>query len=192
MPRALVATMVRALRGGARFTAILFLFLWQRDAHAQVGPILPCGIGPGPEYPALNAEPTEKFWHNAEVDKRWAFPPCTGWTRPGFSTLVTSVARFHHVSGAEGLLRRIGAISELTGVQYWSATHKKWQTLILDATALTSAKDKSHRADFSADELRRGDDIYFQQSDNLLGKAVYRMRVTECTPDRIVVAVENR
>ena len=29
--------------------------------------------------------------------------------------------------------RRIGAISELKGLLYWSTTNKKWQTLIVDA-----------------------------------------------------------
>jgi hypothetical protein len=49
--------------------------------------------------------------------------------------MVTIVARFRFASGADGLLQRIGAISELTGVRYWSVTHKRWRTLIVDAYA---------------------------------------------------------
>ena len=60
-----------------------------------------------------------------------------GWTAPGFTTLVITIARFRHASEADGLLRHIGAISELTGMRYWSTTQKQWRTLIADASALT-------------------------------------------------------
>jgi hypothetical protein len=100
-------------------------------------------------------------------------------------------ARFHHTSVARELLRRIGAISELTGMRYWSTTHKQWQTLIVDAHALTASQLGQRRANFTPDEMKEGEVVYFEQTDNLAGKAVYRMHIAEASADRIVVSVEN-
>src|SRR5207248_548115 len=115
----------------------------------------------------------------------------TGWTTTGFTTLVTTVARFRNASGGTGLLRHIGAISELAGTRYWSTTHKQWQTLIVDAHALTGTQSGQRRADFPIDELKPGKILYFEQVDNLSGKAVYRMHIVEASAERLVFDVEN-
>jgi Family of unknown function (DUF6675) len=109
----------------------------------------------------------------------------------GFSTLVTTVARFRHASEAESLLRRIGAISGLTGMRYWSTTHKRWQTLVVDAHALTGVQPPQRRKDFTPDEMPEGKLLYFEQADNLSGNAVYRMHIAEASADRLIVDVEN-
>jgi len=109
----------------------------------------------------------------------------------GFTTLVTTVALFRNTSEAEGLLRHIGAISELAGMRYWSTTHKQWQTLIVDAYALTDLQPGQRRADFTPDEIKEGKILYFEQVDNLSGKAIYRMHIAEASADRIVFDVEN-
>ena len=41
------------------------------------------------------------------------------------------------------------------------------------------------------DEMKEGEEVYFDQTDNLAGKAVYRMHISEASADRIVVSVEN-
>jgi hypothetical protein len=105
--------------------------------------------------------------------------------------MVVTVARFRHSSGAEGLLRRIGAVSELSGIRYWSTTHKRWQTLIIDAFALSDATGDRRREDFSPGEMAEGKGLYFQQEDNLSGKAIYRMRVRSASPGRLVFDTEN-
>jgi hypothetical protein len=102
-----------------------------------------------------------------------------------------TVAHFRHASGVEGLLRRIGAISELTGMQYWSTTHKRWQTLIINAYALSEAAGDRHRQDFSPREMAEGKSLYFQQEDNQSGKAIYQMRIRSVSPDRLVFDTEN-
>lgn len=91
-----------------------------------------------------------RFWSEADFSHDWRPPKCTGWTEAGFSTLITTAARFRYTSGAEGLLRRVGAISELAGMRYWSTTHKPWQTLILDADALAGSQPIQRREDFNA------------------------------------------
>ena len=132
-----------------------------------------------------------KSWSKSDFGRDWRPPACTGWTAVGFTTLVTTVARFRYTSEAEGLLRHIGAISELAGMRYWSTTHKQWQTLIVDAYALTGLQPSQRREDFTPDEMKEGKVLYFEQVDNLSGKAIYRMHIAEASADRLVFDVEN-
>ena len=88
--------------------------------RADTGPQPPCGSATFPPYPDLEDSPAVRAWEHAESGRDWTPPACIGWTDPGFTTLVVTVAHFRHASGVEGLLRRIGAISELAGMRYWS------------------------------------------------------------------------
>jgi hypothetical protein len=132
-----------------------------------------------------------KSWSKTEFGRDWTPPECTGWTSTGFATLVTTAARFHNSGDTDGLLRHIGAISQFTGIRYWSNTHKRWQTLILDAYALSGPPANQRRADFTPDEMKKGDVVYFQQTDNLSGSATYQMRIAESSADRLVIEIEN-
>jgi hypothetical protein len=158
---------------------------------AQTGPQPPCGAEPVPPYPALDATATSKLWSRAEFGRDWKPPACTGWTSTGFSTLVSTVARFHYAGSPEDLLRHVGEISLLAGTRYWSTTHQKWEVLIPDAYALTGRDNSRRRANFTADEMKPGSLLYFDQTDNLTGKGVFRMHVAEVSPDRIVFDIEN-
>lgn len=159
--------------------------------HAQSGPQPPCGVDSVPPHPSLADSPAVKFWSPSELGDNWRPPACTGWTGVGFSSLVTTVARFRHASGTEDLLLQSGAISSLAGMRYWSTTHKKWQTLIPDAYAVTNAQGKQRRNNFTLEELKAGSVLYFQQGDNLSGKAIYRLHIAEATPYRLVFDVAN-
>jgi len=169
-------------------TAIL---LCQGRSYAQTGPQPPCGMESVPAYPALNDPAAVKSWNKSEFGLDWRPPACTGWTATGFTTLVTTVARFPNTSEAEGLLRRIGAISELAGLRYWSTTHKHWKTLIVDAHALTDLQTTQRRRDFTPDEIKEGKVLYFEQVDNLSGKGIYAMHILEASASRIIIEVEN-
>jgi hypothetical protein len=168
--------------------AILFC---QAHGLAQSGPQPPCGKEPVPPYPGLDEPASVKVWSKAESGRDWKPPACTGWAAPGFTTLVTTVARFRRTPEAAELLRHIGAISQLTGMRYWSTTHKQWQTLIVDAHALTGPQPSQRRGDFTPDEMKEGTVLYFEQVDNLAGEAVYRMHLAAASADRIVFDVEN-
>jgi len=170
------------------FSAVLLCLAY---GHAQGGPQPPCETAPSPSYPDLNASPVVKAWSESNLGYDWKPPACTGWTAVGFSTLITTVARFHYAWGAQGLLRHIGAVSELAGMRYWSTTHQQWRTLIVDAYALADSQYTTRRADFAPAELRKGNVLYLEQADNLSGKAVYRLRIAEASADRIVFDVEN-
>ncbi len=89
------------------------------------------------------------------------------------------------------MLGHFGAISELTGMRYWSTTNQQWQTLIKDAHALTGLEPSQRRGDFTPDEMKEGKILYFEQVDNLSGKAVYRMHMAKVSADRLVIDVEN-
>jgi hypothetical protein len=125
------------------------------------------------------------------MGRDWTPPACTGWTSRGFATLVVTVGRFRNSYGADTMLRRIGAISALKGMRYWSTTHRRWQTLIVGAHASTGPPDDRRREDFLPNEISAGKYLYFQQVDNLSGKAMYRMRVLSASPDRLVFDTEN-
>jgi hypothetical protein len=132
-----------------------------------------------------------KFWSPAELGESWRPPACTGWTGAGFSTLVTTSARFRHASGMEDLLRQSGAVSQLAGMRYWSTTHKSWQTLIDDAYAVTGPQGNQRRKDFTLEELKAGSMLYFQQTDNLSGKAVFRLHILEASAGHLVFDIAN-
>jgi hypothetical protein len=160
-------------------------------SQLDTGPQPPCGNIPIPPYPDLDHSPTTKFLDRSDLSHDWAPPACTGWTETGFATLVVTVGRFRNSSGADGLRRRIEAISSLKGMRYWSTTHKKWETLVVDAYASTGPPDDRRRKDFSPDEIAEGKSVYFQQADNISGKATYRMRILSASADRLVFDTEN-
>ena len=166
-------------------------FLCQSFVYAQEGSQPPCGKDPVPLYSGLGDSAIVKVWRKSEVGGDWRPPSCTGWASPGFTTLVTIAARFRYESGVESLLRRIGAISELTGIRYWSSTQKHWQTLIVGAYALTGLQPSEHREDFRLDEIKENAVLYFEQIDNRSGKALYRLHFGEVSADRIVFDIEN-
>jgi hypothetical protein len=155
------------------------------------GPQPPCGNEPVPSYPRLDDSAIVKSWSESAFGRDWRPPACTGWTAAGFTTLVTTVARFRNASEAEGLLRRIGTISALAGVRYWSTTHKRWRTLIVDAYALNASQLDQRRADFAPEDMKEGNVLYFEQVDNLSGKGTYRMHIAKASADRLVIDVEN-
>jgi hypothetical protein len=161
------------------------------DVEPELGPQPPCGREPIPPYPGLDDSAIVKSWSESDFGRNWRPPACIGWVAVGFTTLVTTVARFRYTSEAKGLLRHIGAISELAGMRYWSTTHKRWQTLVVDAHALTDSQLGQRREDFTPDEMKEGQVLYFEQVDNLSGKAVYRMHIAQASADRLVFDVEN-
>ena len=157
----------------------------------QPGPQPPCGNEPIPSYPVLKDSATVKSWANTGFGRAWKPPACTSWAEEGFKTLVTISARFSSTAKAEGLLRRVGAISELAGMRYWSTTHKQWKELVVDAYALAGPEPSQRREDFASEELKQGRVVYFEQVDNLSGKATYRMHIIEASASRLVINVEN-
>jgi hypothetical protein len=161
------------------------------DVEPQPRPQPPCGKEPIPAYPGVDELAIVKSWSKSDLGRDWKPPACTSWAEVGFTTLVTIAARFPHASEAEDLLRHIGTISDLAGMRYWSTTHKQWRTLIVNAHALTDSNLGQRREDFTPNEMKEGTVLYFEQVDNLSGKATYRMHIVEASAIRLVFDVEN-
>jgi hypothetical protein len=132
-----------------------------------------------------------KVWNASDLGADWKPPACTGWGASESPTIVAVAARFRFTAGTDGLRHRIGAVSETKGILYWSATQKRWQKLILEAYASPGADSSQRRPDFSVDEIAAGRTLFFQQEDNLFGKAIYRMRIRSASTGRLVFDVEN-
>ncbi len=154
---------------------------------ADSGPQPPCGNAPLPAYPEAIGTPAVKVWSGAD----WSPPTCIAWQASPSATLVATVARFRVTGGVEGLRRRIGAVSEMSGLRYWSTSHHEWQPLIIEAYALTGVEGE-RRKDFALDEIAAGRSLDVLQEDNLLGKATYEMRMASAAADRLVFATENK
>jgi hypothetical protein len=184
-------TLVRLWTGHRVRFVLAAILLCHTHARAQSGPEPPCGTEPVPPYAGADDPAILKSWKKSELGRDWKPPSCTGWTALGFTTLVTTAARFRYTAEAADLLHRFGAVSELVGLRYWSTTHKRWQTLVVDAHALTGFQPMQRREDFTLDEMREGKTFYFEQVDNISGKATYRMYIAEASADRLVVDVEN-
>jgi hypothetical protein len=154
--------------------------------HAQSGPQPPCGTAPFPPYPEKPGTPVVKVWERSD----WTPTACTGWSPLSSATLVVTAARFPHPGGIDGLLGRLGAVSRMTGLLYWSTSRQKWERLILDAYALTGPEGE-RRKDFAPAEMAAGRTLSMHQEDNLLGKAAYDTRIVSRTDDRLVFATRN-
>jgi hypothetical protein len=114
------------------------------------------------------------------------------WASQRFTVLTALAGSFRFAGTADDLLLRFGALSAWRGIQYWSVTDGRWDTLIADATALEGSSPARRRSDFTLRELKSGANLYFLQRDNRSADAViYRMRVEAIDTDRLIVSVEN-
>ena len=154
---------------------------------AQTGPQPPCGGQPSPPYPEVDAPPVVQVWDRSD----WTPPACTGLGPSGSPTVVATVARFRSSAGMDALRRKIGAISQMSGMLYWSTSHQRWQPLIASARALAGPAGDKPRQDFTLDELVVGRSLYLEEEDDLLGKAAYRLRIVNLSGSRLVFAMEN-
>lgn len=174
-----------------RWAALAVLLGWSSVLLAQNAPRLPCAASPLPSYAAIGQQPNFQVWRKTG-EGWWTPPPCTGWRDTGSSLVVALAGAFTHAGTIDELLNRFGAISTLSGIRYWSVTDKEWRVLVTEADPVIGPDAKERRPDFSAAELKAGQNLYFVQRDSRsTGEVVYRMRVREAVADRLVVEVEN-
>ena len=151
----------------------------------------PCGVETFPPYPVLDAPPAIVLWRQDEL-KDWNPPPCTAW-QGGAPTFVVGLAgRFRDPGDVDALLARIGAISSLRDVRYWSITDRQWNAMFVRANALDGPDPKKPRGDFSASEMHAGHEVYFLAADNRSrDEAVSRLRVREADSGHIIIEASN-
>jgi hypothetical protein len=175
-----------------RAVIVSVLLLLAPGAQAG-GPQPPCTASVASGYPSPDSAPSVVVWQGKELDQsNWHPPSCTGWLAGSRSKLIVTLTGSFRFNGPmNALLARVGTISALRKIQYWSTTDKKWGPLSNDASALTDADPKSRRPDFSAAELGKGADLYYWEDDVRTGSTVYRLRVSENTPERVVISSDN-
>jgi hypothetical protein len=103
---------------------------------------------------------------------------------------VASIVRTPNRQNA--FIVRLGAISTLSAVQYWSTTEQKWRPMVTSAFAITSANSRLPRADYSLADLVVGVDRYYSVTDSRSGRAVaYRLRLLQSQPTDLLIETAN-
>ena len=153
-------------------------------------PLCPSGeVAPIPNYAPLGSRPKVSLW--ADLEAR-ALSNCAPLLEAPARLVVAIAARFSFSGGIDDLAGRVGAISEMEGLHYWSTTEKRWRELIASASALKGASDWTPRSDFLAPEVLSGRELYFSQDDSRsTGRPIYRMSVREWSRSHLIVNVEN-
>jgi hypothetical protein len=174
-------------------TVIASALLLFPSGTQAAGPQLPCAVVATATYPSPDSAPAVMIWQGKDLEQGdWHPPGCTGWPADSPSKLViTLTASFRFDGPMSALLARVGSISALRNIQYWSATDKRWGPLSNDAYALTGPNPKLRRGDFSSGELVQGADLYYWEDDVHTGPTVYHLRVSESTPERFVISSDN-
>ena len=162
--------------------------LWPFAANAQREPHPPCETSsPFPEFAPPGHMPNYRVWNSNE----WIPPSCVGWRAQPSGVLVAIAGTFRFGGSKDDLLLRVGAISSLEGIRYWSVTENAFRPLITSAAALKGPDLNRPRGDFSLSEMKNGAELYFAETDNRLGEPViYRMRTTQ-TDGTLVITVDN-
>jgi hypothetical protein len=163
------------------------LFALRAAAQAPPAPVLPCGADPIPAYAAAGALPEPQTWTGLD----WKPPGCLG-TWPSRFKFVIALAGHVTAANRTAVLARLGAISKMRGMRYYSVTEGAWLELVKDASALSDADPGHRRGDFSADELVLGAGLFFLEEDNRSSHpVVYAMRVTASDTNHVVLETEN-
>lgn len=183
----------------SRRTALLALLcglsLSNPGTAGPASPIAPCASDQTSSFPAWPDRPGQlqlAFWQPGDLPASWQPPACSDWQPADFSRLMAAAGRMRLPAGSRDILHALAAVSQLSGLRYWSVSRGEWQVLIEDASALAGPDAASRRPDFQAGELQPGRDyFYWQQEPTTSGAAVYRFRLLEQNEGRLVVSVRN-
>lgn len=176
---------ISRLRKAAIWIALLCVMVVMPYAKAET----PCTGTVWTDFPIPGAPPAITIRHGSEAET-WVPPSCTGWLPP--SKLVISLkGSFRSRGSMDDVLTRLGTISALANVRYWSVTDKRWDMLAHGAAALHGPDPNSRRADFSGQELTQGAELYYWVDDSRSGNVTYRLQVRERSPDRAIIISEN-
>lgn len=173
------------------FTPLLPVLLLAMPAFSQDATTARCAMPQEPPAAEVGAEPRIRVWSDKSLAD-WLPPACTGWAPQKSGAVVALSGSFRHEGDASVLLRRLGAVSSLRGLRYWSVSDRDWRVLVTDAAALETGNPERRRADFSPAEIRTGSEMHFTQADSRSSAEVrYRLRVLASGGDRIAVTTEN-
>ena len=179
-------------RGRAILLTLASLLAWSGTATASPPPEPPCAPGEVAPIPDFGLPPNISTWTQGDLPADWRPEPCIGWASRGFTLLTALSARFTFAGSTDDLLARFGALASWRGIQYWSVSDHRWQTLINNSSALAKPDASRRRADFTARELKQGGDFYLLQRDNRSSNAVvFRMGIDRVDAQGFVLTIEN-
>jgi len=155
--------------------------------------VSPCQPTHADRYPATDASPAVGVWHQKELlQENWTPPAFTEWSSGVHSRLLVILAgRFRFDGSMNDLLDRIGAISSMRTIRYWSESDNAWRRIAEEASALNSSNPASRRSDFKASDMNKGDQLFYWEKDDHDRETVYRLNVYANSPDCFVLANEN-
>ncbi len=156
---------------------------------AKDTPVCPSTVDvPYPEFPEAEKKPHSMVWNNLP-----AIPStCHITVQTPIAMTVAIAARFKHTGTLEDIASRLGAISMMQNLTYWSVTDNGWRQLVSDAVALGANNNKSTRSDFTGAEVLSGETLYFAQNDTRSwGLNIYSLKTISASPDQLVFSSEN-
>lgn len=173
-------------------TFALLLSVLALGARASSEPTPPCaasGSTSHPGYSALDTQPNVGAWHDVTLNFAASCPAALN----GSAKLVIALAsRFVHAGTVEDLAARIGAVSKMGHLKYWSVTDGAWRVLISKAFAVDDGNARRPRSDFSAEEVLSGQTLVMAQRDTRsTGLNLYALMDRSHTSKEMRVTVIN-
>ena len=164
----------------------------RRSRMARIGPQPPCGVPPMPAYPGVGESARGEI---LERKGTWRGLDSSG--MHGVDGL--RVLDAGHDGGALPARWRRG---EPDAAERRGVVAGRHALLVDDAQEVAGADSRGvcgdgcagpseARGHFTPEELKPGAVLYFEQTDNLTGKAIFRLRVREATAERLVFDVAN-
>lgn len=163
--------------------------LAQRAGLCAVGSV-GAALWPGPEQP-----PLVRSWLAGEP-AAWPLPDCSGLPDVAAELLVEVSASYRDggapAADLSAQLLRLGAVSALAGMRYWSFSDGRREQLVEAAFAVDGPRSQQPRADFTLAELRAGQPLWWLQRDNRsAGLVHYRLQVLQADAQRLRLVAHN-
>ncbi|WP_208350624.1 DUF6675 family protein [Pseudaestuariivita rosea] len=143
-----------------------------------------------PAYADPGSTPRIDSWTDISLSLGGACPEILN----GRAYLVVALSsRFTHTGTLNDLAARVGQVSDLEGLKYWSVTDGAWRTLISQSHAVQSLGSRQPRSDFSAREVLSGQPLFMVQRDTRsTGPNLYSLQATAPSDHQLTVSIVNQ
>ncbi|MGQ0582447.1 MAG: DUF6675 family protein [Reyranella sp.] len=160
-------------------------------AQAAPKPLAPpCGQAPAPPYPSAGQAPNAAVWDEPDLKRlSWRPPGCLRWDNVRTRLVAALAGQFQSPRTLDEHAARLGQVSALPAVRYWSVTKAQWMPLVSGAGLLDGPEGEAI-PDPAPAELKTGSAFHYFETGRA-GRTVHRLSVYERSADRIVVATEN-
>lgn len=174
-------------------TLAVILTMGAGAVRAMAEPLPPCaavGSTVKPAYAPVETGPAVGSWRDITLGVGDGCPAALN----GSAELVVAMSRrFIHDGSVNDLAARVGAVSALEGLRYWSVTAGGWRDLIVQSHAMLELDGGQRRQDYSAPEVLSGRTLFIAQSDSRSsGLNTYSLTASSVTEDQMVVTLVNQ